>query len=139
MGWASQSKDQKAVAAQLHKEVKVSSSLLEQGQGGAGPDLGGIHICCKSYCIAQASFYKILMNRTACSELKIAPMSVLPRLHSGQTCLELSAQLIAVLRCARSFPLSLSEYLWTRKMLDLCDLRCGLFSGFNLFYRPSVS
>lgn len=92
-----------AVTAQPHKEVKMSSSLLEQGKGGVGTLRRDSH-CCDSYCAAQASFSKIFMNRAACSELKRAPLSVLPQHHSGQACLELSMQLTSVLPCASSMP-----------------------------------
>lgn len=145
VGQASQSKDQKErlLSHNLSSDCSASQGGQDELQfAGAVEGRGGARFrrhshCCESYCTAQTSFYMILMNRTAGSELKLAPMSVLPRLHSGQACLELSTQLISVLPCARSFPFSLSEYLWTRKMVDFyCDLQCGPFSGFSLLLKP---
>lgn len=91
--------------------------------------------CCESYCTAQASFYRILMNRAACSELMIAPMSVLPGFHSGQACLQLSTQLTSVLPRARNFPFSLSICGSGRWLMSsvICDV------GSVFFLCPSVS
>lgn len=108
LGQASQSKYQKErlLSHNLSSDCSASRGGQDElqfagaGEGRVGATFRRHSHCCESYCTAQASFYKISMNIIACSELKLVPMNVLPRLHSGQACLELISTVICSIDCA---------------------------------------